>query len=40
MQVFITALSRTNPTKLNGTAIDNDVPTELGLVFYFYLSCY
>eukprot|EP00092_Neocalanus_flemingeri_P090503 GFUD01114642.1.p1 GENE.GFUD01114642.1~~GFUD01114642.1.p1 ORF type:complete len:197 (+),score=41.33 GFUD01114642.1:70-660(+) len=27
--VFITALSRTNPTKLNGSPIDNDAPVEL-----------
>ena len=30
-QVYITALSRTNPTKLNGSSIEIDVPIDLRL---------
>ena len=33
--VHITALSRTNPTRLNGTTIDNDVQTDLRHVHYW-----
>ena len=29
LKVYLTALSRTNPTKLNGSAIEIDVPVEL-----------